>query len=347
MKGTNFAVTLARATVGFSSLLFISGASTLCAQSTTPVNTVIDVIGGFSDPLGVVVSSNSKYVYVVDPRRDTLSVIDAAINQVIDNAIYSGEAPIQLALSPKRKTLYISNEIITGTLTPIHLADLTPGPTITGIGANPLGLAITPNGKEIYLAAWSSGKVYVFDVATGKILAPISVGSGPTDVVFTPNGRTAYVANEDDSSVSVIDVANGVVEGTPIPVGNLPVGINITPDGKTVYTINATSVSAIDTNSNTVISTIDLSTLTTGTGAFAAVTPEGDYLYVAVTDKLDPSGAPGNLVLISTATNEVVGTPVVVGINPFAVAIAPNGKHAYITSTNFGVGEVTVIEIAR
>jgi large repetitive protein len=173
----------------------------LCAQSTTPVNTVIDVIGGFSDPLRVVVSSNSKYVYVV--------------------------------------------------------------------------------------------------------------------------------------------------EGTPIPVGNLPVGINITPDGKTVYTINATSVSAIDTNSNTVISTIDLSTLTTGTGAFAAVAPEGDYLYVAVTDKLDPSGAPGNLVLISTATNEVVGTPLVVGINPFAVAIAPNGKHAYITSTNFGVGEVTVIEIAR
>lgn len=76
------------------------------------------------------------------------------------------------------------------------------------------------------------------------------------------------MATEDDSSVSVIDVANGVVEGTPIPVGSLPVGINITPDGKTVYTINATSVSAIDTNSNTVIRTIDLSTLTTGTGAF-------------------------------------------------------------------------------
>jgi YVTN family beta-propeller protein len=139
----------------------------------------------------------------------------------------------------------------------------------------------------------------------------------------------------------------GKTEGKPIPVGSLPIGINITPDGKTVYAINATSVSAIDTNSNTVISTIDLSTLTTGTGAFAAVTPEGGYLYVAVTDKVDPTGAPGTLILISTATNEVVGTPVVVGINPFAVAIAPNGKHAYVTSTNFGVGEVTVIEIAR
>jgi YVTN family beta-propeller protein len=156
------------------------------------------------------VSSNSKYVYVVDPRRDTLSVIDAAINQVIDNAISSGEAPIQLTLSPKRKTLYNSNEILTGTLTPIHLADLTPAPTITGIGANPIGLAVTPNGKEIYVAAWSSGEVDVFDVATGKLLAPIPVRSGPADVVFTPNGKTAYVANEDDSSVSVIDVANGV-----------------------------------------------------------------------------------------------------------------------------------------
>lgn len=347
MKPIDIAAALARATLGFISLLFISGPATLYAHSIPPVNTVVDVISGFSGPLGVVVSSNNKYVYVVDPRTDTLSVIDATVNRIIDNTIDAGQEPVQLALSPKRKTLYISNEIITGTLTPVDLADLTPGPTITGIGVNPIGLAVTPNGKEIYVAAFSSGEVYVFDVATGKLLAPIRVGTGPTDVVFAPNGKTAYVANEDDNSVSVIDVAKGVVEGTPIPVGNIPFGINITPDGKTVYTINSTSVSAIDTSSNTLITTIDLSTLTIGTGPFAAVTPEGDYLYVAVTNKVDPLAAPGSLVVISTATNEVVGTPLVVENNPFAVAIAPNGKHAYITSSYSGVGKVTVIGIAR
>jgi YVTN family beta-propeller protein len=347
METISFTTILTRVASRFSSLLFISATTTLCAHSIPPVNTVVDVISGFSRPLGVVVSSNSKRVYVVDPGAYTLSIIDATVDRIINNSIDPGQEPVQLALSPNRKTLYISNQIIAGTLTPVDLTDLTPGPTITGIGVNPMGLAVSPNGKEVYVAVFTSGEVYVFDTVTGIPLAPIRVGTGPTDVVFAPNGKTAYVVNNNDDSVSVIDVATGVVEGTPIPVGNIPYGINITPSGKTVYTINSTSVSAIDTRTNTLITTIDLSNFTIGAGPFAAVTPEGDYLYVAVTNKDDPLAAPGSLVLISTATNEVVGTPLAVGINPAAVAIAPNGKRAYITSTYFGTGEVTVIKIAR
>ncbi|HEX3496856.1 MAG TPA: beta-propeller fold lactonase family protein, partial [Methylocella sp.] len=48
--------------------------------------------------------------------------------------------------------------------------------------------------------------------------------------------------------------------------------------------------------------------------------------------------------VIDSATNTVVGTPIPVGKEPFGVAVAQDGKHAYVA--NRGSNNVSVIDTA-
>jgi len=122
------------------------------------------------------------------------------------------------------------------------------------VGANPAGVAITPDGTRAYVAN-SSGTVSVIDTSTNTVVATIPVTVGAQLVAITPDGTRAYVAN--NGTVSVIDTSTNTVVAT-IPVGAAPIGVAITPDGTRAYVANENSnnVSVIDTGTNTVVATI-------------------------------------------------------------------------------------------
>jgi YVTN family beta-propeller protein len=72
-----------------------------------------------------------------------------------------------------------------------------------------------------------------------------------------------------------------------------------------------------------------------------AVTPNGKRVYV--------TSEPNTVLVIDTATNTIVGTPIPLGIGPSWVAITPDGKHAYVANTGAGIvstGTVAVIKSA-
>jgi len=78
----------------------------------------------------------------------------------------------------------------------------------------------------------------------------------------------------------------------------------------------------IDTKTNLVTSSIDLSPYGPGTGYFMGLTPDGRYLYVPVT--ITP--VDGFLVVVNTATNTVTAPTVLLGHYPTTIAISPNGN---------------------
>ena len=47
------------------------------------------------------------------------------------------------------------------------------------VGKNPIGVAITPDGKHAYVTNLDDGTVSVITTATGAVSAPITVGKGP------------------------------------------------------------------------------------------------------------------------------------------------------------------------
>jgi YVTN family beta-propeller protein len=54
------------------------------------------------------------------------------------------------------------------------------------VGANPLMVAITPDGTRAYVTNVSSGTVSVIDTATNTVVATIPVGVNPIGVAITP-----------------------------------------------------------------------------------------------------------------------------------------------------------------
>ncbi len=111
----------------------------------------------------------------------------------------------------------------------------------------PLNLALTPDGKELWITCEADRCVIVADAATRKCVAQIEVGGQPTDVTFNPDGSRAYVTNRLDDSLSVVDVAARKLIKT-IPVGDEPHGVIVDSKGKYLYVLNTStdSISVID-----------------------------------------------------------------------------------------------------
>jgi YVTN family beta-propeller protein len=284
-------------------------------------------------------SARPVTAYVTNEFSGTVTPIAAATNTA-GPPITAGSYPENIAITPDAKTLYVTNGTyyVNGsysygtTVTPIAAATNTAGPPIT-VGIEPYGLAITPDGKTVYIANYGSGTVTPIATATNTAGPPITVGFGPLDIAITPDGKTAYVANADDGTVTPIATATNI-PGPSITVGSFPENIAITPDGKTAYVANDESgtVTPIATATNTADPpiTVGLDPLD------IAITPDGKTAYVA-------NDGSGTVTPIATATN-TAAPPISTGTDPEKIAITPDGKTAYVT--NQFSGTVTPIATA-
>ncbi|HEX4349351.1 MAG TPA: bifunctional YncE family protein/alkaline phosphatase family protein, partial [Verrucomicrobiae bacterium] len=146
----------------------------------------------------------------------------------------------------------------------------------------PAGIAVSADGKKIYVALNLSNRLAELDAATGKILRTWDVGVAPFDVVLA--GSKAYVSNwggrrpdaatlagpagsgtvvrvdarsiASEGSVSIIDL-NGSSQAE-IVTGQHTCGLALSPGGKYLAVANAGSdtVSIISTRTDQVIETI-------------------------------------------------------------------------------------------
>ena len=242
-------------------------------------------------------------------------------------------------------------------------------------------IAITPDGSRAYVADGETDSVSVIDTATNLVVAgPITVGDYPVGVAITPDGRRAYVSNASSDNVSVIDTATNQVLGSPITVGEAPTASRSPPTARRAYVANYSfggSVSVIDTATNQVVGGADhgrrrarrvrdhsrrhaclrdqprlkrrlgdrhrdqrcgrLTDRRRHHPFGIAITPDGSRAYVA-------NSIGKSVSVIDTATNQVVGAPITVGIGPWGIAITPNGKRAYVA--NYNEGDVSVIDTA-
>jgi len=134
-----------------------------------------------------------------------------------------------------RPTAFVTN-IGSGTVSTIDAKTRTKNPTDIPVATNPgflvAGLAVTPDGKTVFVAGLS-GTVSTIDAKTRtKHPTDIPVGAGPAAVAFTPDGKTAFVTNSYGGTVSTIDVKTRTKNPTDITVGSNPLVVAFTPDGR-------------------------------------------------------------------------------------------------------------------
>jgi len=198
-----------------------------------------------------------------------------------------------LAFSPEGKRLYLSN--VNGS---IEVFGVLPGGEIAGLfsiilpsaGAPrreeeiPAGIAVSNDGKRLYVALNLSNRLGEFESKDGRLLRLFDVGVAPYDVVLV--GRKAYVSNwggrrpqagdvtgpagrgtlvkvdpstfvANEGSVTVVDLDSGET-AAEVPVHLHASALAVSPDRRYVVCANAASdnLSVIDIRNDDVVETI-------------------------------------------------------------------------------------------
>jgi YVTN family beta-propeller protein len=83
------------------------------------------------------------------------------------------------------------------------------------------GLALSPDGTELWVTSLLDDCLYVYDVKANKITGRVQVGDGPNWVTFSPDGKYVCVSNTGTDDVSIID-ARSRREVKRVKVGKAP-----------------------------------------------------------------------------------------------------------------------------
>src|SRR3954470_19481182 len=119
------------------------------------------------------ISANARFVWVVNPAGDSVSVIRTRDRQVI-KTIKVGDEPQSLAIDPEDKHVYVANTAA-GTVTVIRITNKNPNKF--------------------------NAKV---DRKAGR-RGTITTGAEPWDIVITPDNKRVFVANSSQDTISVIN----------------------------------------------------------------------------------------------------------------------------------------------
>ncbi|MCG5430912.1 Ig-like domain-containing protein [Mycobacterium sp. MYCO198283] len=159
----------------------------------------------------------------------------------------------------------------------------------------------------------------------------------PTAVGTNPFGVavTGSRAYVANQASNTVSVVNTATNAViaTINVTGSPMGVAASADGTRVYVSGGGGVSVINTATNAVVATVPLSG---GQSYGIAASPNGSRVYVSQTGD-------NTVAVINTATNTVV-TNVTVGVTPGGLAVTPNGSRVYVA--NFNGGTVSVIDTA-
>ncbi|MFT4940684.1 MAG: YVTN family beta-propeller protein [Paraglaciecola sp.] len=176
-------------------------------------------------------------------------------------------------------------------------------------------MQVTPDGNRAYVSSiQTEDSIPVVDLTTNTPIEIVSTGQLlPQGIGMTNDGAFVYVPNRDSNTVTVLDTTNNTVVAN-IPVGFRPGLPAFSPDGLTVYQPNRAirDLSVIDIATQQVVDVFD-----TGVNGhiWAAITPSGDFLYLANQDS--------DVVTVYDIPNRMVAATIPVGEYPIGIAVKP------------------------
>jgi YVTN family beta-propeller protein len=203
-----------------------------------------------SDPCGLALSANDTKAYVCLSIKNTLAVVDLATGAV-SREISVGIAPWTVALSHDGKTAYVSDwggrfpvageltatsagtEVVvdargvasSGVVSFVNLASGVESSQVP-TGLHPSDLALSRDGRTLYVANANSDTVTIIDTQTKTVRETILVrpdptipfGSEPDGLALSSDEKTLFVASAGNNAVAVVRLpyarhTNSIVQG--------------------------------------------------------------------------------------------------------------------------------------
>ena len=297
------------------------------------------------------------WLIVLNKTDGTASILDAKTG-VARATVPVGRTPHEAEVLADGRTFAVSNygtrEEAGRTVTLVDLDKASPAGTIElPEGARPHGLKALSDGR-LLVTAEGLKELLVVDPRTRRVLSRIPTARETSHmVVASADGNRAYVANIGSGSVTVVDLTEGKAI-KDIPTGGGAEGIAITPDGREVWVCNraADTVSVLDSRTLGVAATLQVPQFPIR----VKITPDGKRALVSCARS-------GDVAVIDTATKKQakrisIDREAVAGSEerlfstrfgkspvPVGLLIAPDGKRAWVASTNADI--VSVIDLDK
>jgi 6-phosphogluconolactonase len=293
-------------------------------------------------------ATTSKFVVVANTDGGNLSVFkiksDGTLTFQDNVALSSATKPSMVLLSPNKLFLYVASH--DGYINIFSYNSATGALTETEgspaeYGSEPIQLAITPDGKFLYVTDQGDSQVHIFGVdnTTGDLTYSESVDvSDIHSVAMHPTGNFIYLGTESDEIWAyAIDADTGsltAVEGTPYfsDFGATWVWLQTTPDGKYLFGAGQdySAVLAID-NVTGGLTQVALDNTSAWFSKSLVVAPTIPFLY---TGNWRDNSIGAYRTNEDGSTDNVAGMPFATGDFPKSLAIAGDSKYLY--AVNFG-----------
>lgn len=216
--------------------------------------------GESAHPTGLAISPDGRRLYVALSKRNKIAFVDPATLQTTE-AVAVGAAPYHLKLSSDGARLYIAcrggtlpegeagaTAPTAGTRIAVSAAtDAAAGGTVAvldvrtrqvrqvPVGRQPSGMALSPDGRHLYVACSDSDTVVTLDTRTLRVTAAANIdppedpgfGHMPTDVAVSPDGRQLLAACGGLNAVAVISSATPQRILGYLPAGWFPIAARV------------------------------------------------------------------------------------------------------------------------
>lgn len=192
-------------------------------------------------------------VSIIDPNTNT---VIGTVGEGLDLA-FSEVAKI----SPDMNDIYVINSSLNSALRAFSVPDHEIAQTVVGVGNNPSGLALSPDGTKAYVTTQSPGNLREVSLATLTVSANILLEENVFSVDVHPSSNFLYVVKlENQGKLLVID-AETFDEITSIDFEEPTYRVNFHPSGNFAYLSTNSDLSyVIDPESHTVTQTLPFGT---------------------------------------------------------------------------------------
>ena len=193
---------------------------------------------------------------------------------------------------------------------------------------SPVGLAMAPNHRTLYVADWFSDKILAINTANYDDRREVIVAKAPSGLVVSADSNTLFVAARDSNEVAVIDSKSFSISKR-IKVGKHPFGLSLDSNAR-LYVVNVydNTVSAINTN------TWAQSLIKVGEHPYCAVA-SADNKTLYVTNTQDDTVS-----VIDLTTHQTI-TQIDVGMTPEGISY--DALSQQVLAASWGENKVSVI----
>ena len=224
-------------------------------------------VPGTRHPIGIKVAPDGRYLYITNGKdclvrmgstgkcghatnKDTVSVFrispaTGALSAKPVQTVATGHSPEMITIAPDGKSAYVTGpsaiwqytiNTATGRLTP-----KSPATVATGRGSGPHDLAVTPDGKNLYVITVANATISQYRISphSGALSArPVSTARTvpyPEALALSPDGKNAYVTSQGKGVLSQFAISPVTGKITPLSPATVTapshgsLGVAVTP----------------------------------------------------------------------------------------------------------------------